>query len=188
MCTTDIRTYPIRFSAANDYRREKSALHVQVIAVDEQIGWIEEPFYPNRINDDRALKVAIVVPISNDEWEYTVSGYQRMIEAGDRRYSARRSCKDPSCHRLRQGRSTMLKGRDRDERPHMVHGNPDRSQHLSESSPDTRRFELKPSPIVVQQELVEALVWHLAGHVSASDPARLGVEVDEVLLNSLPLN
>ena len=46
------------------------------------IGWIEEPFYPSQIDDYRALKAAVNVPIGTGEREWTVSGYGRLIETG----------------------------------------------------------------------------------------------------------
>ncbi|MGN6101153.1 MAG: mandelate racemase/muconate lactonizing enzyme family protein, partial [Devosia sp.] len=46
------------------------------------IGWIEEPFYPTRLDDYRALKAAVDVPIGTGEREWTVTGYARLIESG----------------------------------------------------------------------------------------------------------
>ncbi|MCW8167240.1 hypothetical protein D8B22_21440 [Verminephrobacter aporrectodeae subsp. tuberculatae] len=44
---------------------------------EHRIGWIEEPFYPTHLQDYRALKRALSVPIASGEREWTVSGYQR---------------------------------------------------------------------------------------------------------------
>ena len=75
--------FPILIDAGNGvvWSRETAIRTVSRMA-EHGIGWIEEPFYPTRIEDYRALKAAVQVPIASGEREYTVSGYQRLIETG----------------------------------------------------------------------------------------------------------
>lgn len=150
------------------------------------IGWIEEPFYPTHLDDYRALKAAVTVPIASGEREWTVSGYQRLIDSGtvdvlgvdparaegvtgfraiDQRAGA--AGLTVNAHAWSTAITTAA------------------SLHLSLASPNTRLFELKPFPVAVQQELVKSPVSQAGGFVTAPEGVGLGVEVDEDALQRL---
>jgi L-alanine-DL-glutamate epimerase-like enolase superfamily enzyme len=152
------------------------------------IGWIEEPFYPTNLDDYRALKTVVAVPIASGEREWTVTGYQRLIDSGtvdvlgvdparaegvtgfraiDQR--AGRAGLTVNAHAWSTAITTAA------------------SLHLSLASPNTRLFELKPFPVAVQQELVAAPVAQAGGFVTAPTGPGLGVEVDEAALQRLVL-
>jgi L-alanine-DL-glutamate epimerase-like enolase superfamily enzyme len=152
------------------------------------IGWVEEPFYPTHLDDYRALKAAVTVPIASGEREWTVSGYQRLIESdtvdvlgvdparaegitGFRAIDQRAGAAGltVNAHAWSTAITTAA------------------SLHLSLASPNTRLFELKPFPVAVQQELVKAPVSQIGGFVSAPQGTGLGVEVDEEALKRLIL-
>lgn len=150
------------------------------------IGWIEEPFYPSFIEDYCALKAAVDVPIGTGEREWTVSGYKRLIETGTVDVLG----VDPS-------RAEGITGF------HMIDALcgangitinahawstailSAASLHLSLASPTARLFELKPFPVVVQNELVKEPIRHVAGEVRAPTGPGLGVTVDEDVLQRL---
>ncbi|WP_432345589.1 mandelate racemase/muconate lactonizing enzyme family protein [Shinella yambaruensis] len=152
------------------------------------IGWIEEPFYPTFIEDYRALKAAVDVPIGTGEREWTVSGYRRLIETGtvdvlgvdparaegvtgfrmiDALCAA--NCITINAHAWSTAILTAA------------------SLHLSLASRTARLFELKPFPVVVQNELVEEPIWHAGGEMSAPAGPGLGVTINEAVLNRLVL-
>ena len=59
------------------------------------------------------------------------------------------------------------------------------SLHLSFASPNTEIFELKPFPVVVQDELVTEKIWHQDGWVKPLTGPGLGIEVREDVVRSL---
>lgn len=147
---------------------------------DEGIGWIEEPFHPSRIDDHRALKAAVAVPIAAGEREWTLAGYSRMMDAGfvdvlgvdPARVDGITGFKQVDAEATRRGIgvnahawSTAITTA--------------ASLHLSLASSQTRVFELKPFPVVVQNEMVETPIWHRQGTVSAPIGPGLGVRVRE---------
>ncbi len=152
------------------------------------IGWIEEPFYPTRIDDYRALKEAVAVPIGSGEREFTVTSYQRLIETGTvdvlgvdparaegvtgfRKIDA--LCGAAGITINAHAWSTAILSA--------------ASLHLSIASPNARLFELKPIPVTVQRDLVDRPIWHENGLIRAPEGPGLGVEVDEALIDYLQL-
>jgi L-alanine-DL-glutamate epimerase-like enolase superfamily enzyme len=150
------------------------------------IGWIEEPFYPTHLDDYRVLKAAVPVPIASGEREWTVTGYQRLIDSGTVDVLG----VDPA-------RAEGITGfRDIDRRAGAAgltvnaHAwstaiTTAASLQLSLASPNTRLFELKPFPVAVQQELVAVPVVQVGGFVTAPSGPGLGVEVDEATVQRL---
>ena len=63
------------------WSRETAIATVRRMA-DYGIGWIEEPFHPTRIEDHRALRQAVPVPVAAGEREWTVAGYTRLMDTG----------------------------------------------------------------------------------------------------------
>lgn len=153
------------------------------------IGWIEEPFYPTRIDDYRALKAAVDVPIGTGEREYTVSDYQRLIETGtvdvlgidparaegiSGFHKVDKACGAAGITINAHAWSTAILTA--------------ASLQLSLASPNARLLELKPFPVSVQTDLVDAPIWHQDGRVVAPTAPGLGVIVDEALVAELSLD
>ncbi|HEV7247880.1 MAG TPA: mandelate racemase/muconate lactonizing enzyme family protein [Shinella sp.] len=152
------------------------------------IGWIEEPFYPTLIEDYRALKAAVDVPIGTGEREWTLSGYRRLIETGTVDVLG----VDPS----RAEGVTGFRMVDALCEANGITVNAHAwssailtaaSLHLSLASRTARLFELKPFPVVVQSELVEEPIWHVGGDIRAPAGPGLGITVDEAVLSRLVL-
>ena len=144
------------------------------------IGWIEEPFHPSRIDDYRALKSAVKVPIATGEREWTVSAYSRLMATG----TVDMLGIDPA----RAEGITGFKKISDEATARQIGINAHAwstaittaaSLHLSIASPQARVFELKPLPVVVQTELVTEPIWHQDGFVSVTDRPGLGIEVRE---------
>ena len=152
------------------------------------IGWIEEPFYPTHIDDYRALKAAVDVPIGSGEREWTVTGYRRLIETGTVDVVG----VDPA----RAEGITGFRMVDELCAEHGLTINAHAwstailtaaSLHLSLASPTARLFELKPFPVVAQTDLVKNPIWHEGGMVRAPAGPGLGIEVDEAVVERLAL-
>jgi L-alanine-DL-glutamate epimerase-like enolase superfamily enzyme len=152
------------------------------------IGWIEEPFYPTHIDDYRALKAAVDVPIGSGEREWTVTGYRRLIETGTVDVVA----VDPA----RAEGITGFRMVDDLCAEHGLTINAHAwstailtaaSLHLSLASSTARLFELKPFPVVAQTDLVKNPIWHEGGMVRAPAGPGLGIEVDEAVVERLAL-
>lgn len=152
------------------------------------IGWIEEPFYPTYIEDYRALKAAVDVPIGTGEREWTVSGYKRLIETGTVDVLG----VDPSRAEGVTGFSMVdalceANGVTINAHAWSTAILSAASLHLSLASRTARLFELKPFPVVVQNELVEEPIWHAGGTIHAQAGAGLGITVNETVLERLHL-
>ncbi|MEO8882869.1 MAG: mandelate racemase/muconate lactonizing enzyme family protein [Devosia sp.] len=152
------------------------------------IGWIEEPFYPTRLDDYRALKAAVQVPIGSGEREWTVTGYRRLIETGTVDVLG----VDPS----RAEGITGFRAIDAICGEHGVTINAHAwstailtaaSLHLTLASPNARLFELKPFAVSVQNELVAEPIWHKGGVMTAPAGPGLGITVNEDVVRRLQL-
>jgi L-alanine-DL-glutamate epimerase-like enolase superfamily enzyme len=150
------------------------------------IGWIEEPFYPDRIEDYRALKEAVAVPIGAGEREWTVSGYRRLIETGTVDVVGM----DPA----RAEGITGFRMVDAICGEHGLTINAHAwstailtaaSLQVSLASSNTRLLELKPIPVIVQTDLIANPIWHRDGVVRAPEGPGLGIEVNEALVRRL---
>lgn len=153
------------------------------------IGWIEEPFYPTRIDDYRALKAALPnMPIGTGEREFTVTGYQRLIETGTVDVLG----VDPSRAEGVTGFSKIDKlcgaaGITINAHAWSTAILSAASLHLSIASPNARLFEFKPIPVVVQTDLVDQPILQQDGRAYAPTRPGLGVDVDEQVVKALSL-
>lgn len=153
------------------------------------IGWLEEPFYPTRIDDYRALKAALPgLPIGTGEREFTVTGYQRLIDTGTVDvlgvdpsraegvtgfHAIDALCGKAGITINAHAWSTAILSA--------------ASLHLSLASPNARLFEFKPFPVTVQTDLVRDPIVQVGGRAVAPAGPGLGVEVDEKLVAELSL-
>jgi len=155
---------------------------------EHNIGWIEEPFYPTHLDDYRALKAAVTVPIASGEREWTVSGYQRLIDSGTVHVLGVDPARAEGVTGFRAiDQCAGAAGLTVNAHAWSTAITTAASLHLSLASPNTRLFELKPFPVAVQQELVKAPVSQADGFVTAPEGDGLGVEVDEDALQRLIL-
>lgn len=153
------------------------------------IGWIEEPFYPTNLNDYSKLKSAVSVPIASGEREWTVTGYKRLIDSntvdivgvdparaegitGFRKVD--QLCSDAGLKINAHAWSTAITTA--------------ASLHLSLVSKNSMLFELKPFPVVVQQELVTEPITQHNGWVQAIEKPGLGITVREDVLDRFTLS
>jgi L-alanine-DL-glutamate epimerase-like enolase superfamily enzyme len=156
---------------------------------DYNIGWIEEPFYPSFLDDYIALKKSINIPIASGEREWTVTNYQRLIDT-----------KTVDILGIDPARAEGITGfREIDRRANLggltvnAHAwstaiTTAASLHLSLSSHCTQIFELKPFPVVVQNELIEEPITYKDGYVEALNKPGLGIQVDESVVRRLSIN
>lgn len=153
------------------------------------IEWIEEPFYPTRIEDYRALKAAVPVPIGTGEREFTVSGYARLIETGTVDVVAVDPARAEGVTGFRKVDALVgATGLTINAHAWSTAILTAASLHLSIASPNARLFELKPFPVNVQTDLVDAPIRMTHGVVRAPDRPGLGIEVDEAVVKRLELN
>ena len=153
------------------------------------IGWIEEPFYPSKIEAHRALKAAVNVPVAMGEREFTVTDYARLIETG----VADVLGVDPG--RV-EGISGFLRVDELVGRAGLTinaHAwstavTTAASLHLSLASPNARLLELKPFPVSVQTELVDTPIVQRNGSIAALEGPGLGITVNEELVRRLTLD
>ena len=147
------------------------------------IGWIEEPFYPSDIENYRKLKSTVSVPIATGEREWTVSGYQRLIETGTVDIVGADPARAEGISGFR--RIDELCGRARlkiNAHAWSTAITTAASLHLSLASENSLLFELKPFPVAVQQELVENPISQTQGWVTAPPGPGLGIDVREEIV------
>lgn len=153
------------------------------------LGWIEEPFYPTRIEDYRALKAALPrLPIGSGEREFTVSGYKRLIETGTVDILGVDPARSEGITGFRKiddlcGAAGITINAHAWSTAILTAA----SLHLSIASPNARLIELKPFRVSVQTQLVDKPIWHENGVVHAPGGPGLGIEVDEEMVESLIL-
>lgn len=153
---------------------------------EHDIGWIEEPLYPTHLQDYRLLKAAVSVPIASGEREWTVTGYQRLIDSATVDVLGIDPARAEGITGFRQidqhaGRAGLTVNAHAWSTAITTAA----SLHLSLASPNTRLFELKPFPVAVQQELVSTPVAQVDGFVTGLSGPGLGVEVDEAAVQRL---
>ena len=153
------------------------------------IGWIEEPFYPTQIDDYRALKAAVPVPIGTGEREWTVSHYKRLIETGTVDVVGVDPARSEGITGFRKvdalcGEAGITINAHAWSTAILTAA----SLHLSVASPNSRLIELKPFRVSVQTDLVDEPIWHENGVVRAPSGPGLGIDVDEALVEELSLD
>lgn len=153
---------------------------------EHDIGWIEEPFYPTHIEDYRRLKAAASVPIANGEREWTIAGYQRLIDSATVDVVGVDPARAEGISGFREiDRRVAAAGLTINAHAWSTAITTAASLHLSLASPNARLFELKPFPVAVQQELVAHPVAQENGRVTALVGPGLGIEVDEAAVARL---
>jgi L-alanine-DL-glutamate epimerase-like enolase superfamily enzyme len=150
------------------------------------IGWIEEPFYPTRLDDYRALKTAVDVPIGTGEREWTVTGYARLIESGTVDVVGIDPARAEGMTGFRAVDALCGKaGITINAHAWSTAILSAASLHLSLASPNARLLELKPLPNVALTELVREPIAQRGGLVVAPQGPGLGIEVDESVVQRL---
>ncbi|MCW8197106.1 mandelate racemase/muconate lactonizing enzyme family protein [Verminephrobacter aporrectodeae subsp. tuberculatae] len=153
---------------------------------EHRIGWIEEPFYPTHWQDYRALKRALSVPIASGEREWTVSGYQRLIDSSTVDVVGVDPARAEGITGFREiDRRVGAAGLTVNAHAWSTAITTAASLHLSLASANARLLELKPFPVAVQQELVAEPVRQMDGFTSPLNGPGLGVEVDEAVVRRL---
>lgn len=152
------------------------------------IGWIEEPFYPTHLDDYRALKAAVGVPVGTGEREWTVTNYRRLIESGTVDVVG----VDPARAEGITGFlmvDALCGGHGLTINAHAWSTAilTAASLHLSLASPNARLLELKPFAVIVQTDLVAEPIWHSAGELALPAGAGLCITVNEDLVDHLTL-
>ena len=179
--------YPIVVDIGNGIRwdRDTGVATAQRLA-DLDIAWLEEPFYPTRLDDYRALKAAVPTPIGSGEREFTVTGYGRLIDSGTVDVLG----VDPSRAEGVTGFRAIdalcaAAGITLNAHAWSTAILSAASLHLSLASANTRLFEFKPFPVVVQNDLVDTPILQRDGRATISDRPGLGIEVDETVIDRL---
>ncbi len=151
------------------------------------VDWYEEPLYPTDDDGYRRLREQTTIRIASGEREFTAAGYRRQMEfigaidiygvdparvegiTGFAKVDAlaTRYGKTINAHAWSTAITTAA------------------SLHLSFASPNTEIFELKPFPVVVQDELVTEKIWHLDGWMRPLTGPGLGIEVREDVVRRL---
>lgn len=177
-------TAEILIDAGNGVRWDlQTAIRTVRRMQEDGIGWIEEPFHPNRIEDHRALKAAVSVPIAMGEREWTSSAYDRLMATGVVDVIG----VDPARVEGISGFRTVdalatARGIGVNAHAWSTAVTTAASLHLSLCSTQTRLFELKPFPVVVQTDLVREPIWHRDGVMQALDGPGLGIDLREDVL------
>lgn len=181
--------YPIVVDIGNGIRWDRdTGIATARRLLDHGIDWLEEPFYPTHLDDYRALKAALPLPIGSGEREFTVTGYGRLIDSGTVDVLG----VDPS---RAEGVTGFRKidglcgaaGITLNAHAWSTAILSAASLHLSLASPNTRLFEFKPFPVVVQSELVADPIVQTAGRATIGDRPGLGIDVDERVVERLLL-
>lgn len=153
---------------------------------DLGVGWIEEPFYPTRTDDYRALKAAVPIAVATGEREYTVTGYDRLIATGTVDVVGVDPARAEGITGFRAvDRLVQARGLTINAHAWSTAVTTAASLHLSVASPAARLFELKPHPVVVQDDLVDRPVVMRDGVVAPHDAPGLGIRVDETVVRRL---
>jgi L-alanine-DL-glutamate epimerase-like enolase superfamily enzyme len=166
-----------------------TAINTVKAMAEYHIGWIEEPFYPTRIEAHKALRAAVPVPVAMGERAFTTTDYGRIIDSG----AADVLGVDPG--RV-EGITGFLKVDEMAGRAGLTMNahawstavTTAASLHLSIASANTRLMELKPFAVSVQTELVANPIVQTNGLIPAIDAPGLGIEVDQGLVDRLALD
>lgn len=150
------------------------------------IGWIEEPFYPTRHDDYRALKATISTPIASGEREFTLAGYRTLLRTGAVDVFGVDPARAEGVTGFRHVDALLREhGKTINAHAWSTAITTAASLHLSVASTAARLFEFKPHPVVVQQELVDQPITMQSGRARPTARPGLGVEVDEKVVREL---
>lgn len=150
-----------------------------------QLRWIEDPLSPpSNIEGYRRLRAAIQTPLATGERQWTVEGYQRLIEAGVGDIflvDPGRAEGITGCHKVIE----LLTAANLQFNAHTWSSaiNTAASLHLTASTPNYVVLELKPLPNPMQHELVKQPFEQRDGWIEVPERPGLGIEVDETVVN-----
>jgi L-alanine-DL-glutamate epimerase-like enolase superfamily enzyme len=181
--------YPIVVDIGNGIRWDRDTGIATARRLAElDIEWLEEPFYPTHLNDYRALKSAVTTPIGSGEREFTVTGYGRLIETGTVDVLGVDPARAEGITGFRKVDELCgAAGITLNAHAWSTAILSAASLHLSLASTNTRLFEFKPFPVVVQNELVTEPVVQTNGRAKIGNRPGLGVDVDERVVERLLL-
>lgn len=150
------------------------------------VGWLEEPFHPSRVDDYRALREAVSIPIAVGEREWTVSGYERLLETGTVDVVGVDPARVEGVSGFRAVDALVrAEGRTINAHAWSTAITTAASLHLSVASPAARLFELKPHPVIVQADLVAEPLVQEGGMIRAPQGPGLGIEVNDDVVTRL---
>lgn len=152
------------------------------------VGWIEEPFYPTRLDDYRALKAAVSIPIAAGEREFTLHGYRNMLASGAVDVFGVDPARAEGVTGFRRVEKLLRQnGKTINAHAWSTAITTAASLHLSIASEAARLFEFKPHPVVVQNELVDQPIVMRDGFARPPLRPGLGIEVDEGVVEDLTI-
>lgn len=152
------------------------------------IGWIEEPFHPSRLEDYRALRAAVDTPIGAGEREWTVSGYRRLMETGTVDVVGIDPARAEGVTGFRMVDDLCTEfGLTINAHAWSTAILSAASLHLAIASPNARLLEFKPQPNRVLVDLVDAPIVQTGGEVAAPTGAGLGIRVNEDVVRRLSI-
>jgi L-alanine-DL-glutamate epimerase-like enolase superfamily enzyme len=145
-----------------------------------EIGWIEEPLYPEDIEGYRRLRAATTLTIASGEREWTIEGYKRLLATETVDVFGI----DPGRAEGVTGFRAVTKLIEAAHRQVNAHAfstaiTTAASLHLSAATTASRIFEIKPHPSPMQHELVRTPIWHEGGYATPPTGPGLGIEMDE---------
>ncbi len=166
----------------------EAAIRTMSAMGEQGISWVEQPFCTTRIEDSRALQATVDMPVAAGEGEFTGSAYLRLTRTGTVDVLGL----DPACPEgvagfrkidtLCTDCGTALNARGWSDGLLTA-----ASLHPSPATPNTRVFELKPSAVSVQDELLDAPIKHLGGRDTVLNQPGPGVVIAPGVLESLAL-
>lgn len=144
------------------------------------IMWIEEPFHPSRVEDHLQLRQATTMLIGTGEREWTVNGYNRLLQSGVADIIGIDPARVEGITAFRKIIDLVAAA----NRKFNAHAwstaiATAASIHLSISSAHCLLMELKPLSSPMQHELVKVPIEQKDGWIFALEEPGLGIEVDE---------
>ena len=163
-----------------------TAIRAARAMAEHDVGWIEEPFAPERLDAHARLRAAQPIPVAMGERGVTAADYAAMIAAGAVDVLGVDPARVEGISGFRE--IDALAGR---------HGltinahawstavTTAASLHLSIASDNAKLFEFKPLPVDVQTILVRDPILPEAGRARPPEAPGLGIEIDEAVLARL---
>jgi L-alanine-DL-glutamate epimerase-like enolase superfamily enzyme len=142
------------------------------------ISWIEEPLPPHDFDGYLRLRHSIKTLIATGEKEWTVQGFQRMIDSHIADFLMPDVGKAEGITGVKQViEAAALKNVFYNPHSWSTAINTAASLHLCASATNAIFFELKPNPNPMQHELVEDPIDQVNGYVEAPQKPGLGITV-----------
>ena len=167
----------------------ETAIAVANRMAEYRIDWLEEPLYPTDDDGYRRLRAGTKVRLASGEREFTAAGYRRQMEFVDAIdvYGVDPARVEGVTGFLRVDELASRHGKAINAHAWSTAITTAASLHLSLASPNAELFELKPFPVVVQDELVTRKIWHENGWVLPLEGPGLGIEVREDVVRRLAM-